>query len=148
MATKLPRSQTSLSLQRWWARKGGREGEKRRDVVVSPLFFHLPLIPRVLLPSFSCFELACLRLTSEEEAGNRGLHERYMCNRVYLHWKWSGIIWGQWQRGDHHDRLFGSSTTFNSLLENFSWQFGAEYSKQNLMYSFTERCDCSDKERL
>ena len=27
----LPRSQTSLSLRKWWARKGGREGERMRD---------------------------------------------------------------------------------------------------------------------
>ena len=82
MATELARSQTSLSLQRWWVRKGGRVGERSR--VVSLLFFHLPVVPRVLLPSFSCFEHTCLRLTSEEEVDNRGLYERY--SRVYLHW--------------------------------------------------------------
>ena len=32
----LPRSQTSLSLQKWWARKGGREGERMR---LSPFSF-------------------------------------------------------------------------------------------------------------
>ena len=32
MMFRLPRSQTSLSLRKWWARKGGREGERMRDV--------------------------------------------------------------------------------------------------------------------
>ena len=31
----LPRSQTSLSLQKWWARKGGREGERMRSLACS-----------------------------------------------------------------------------------------------------------------
>ena len=33
---RLPRSQTSLSLRKWWARKGGREGERMRDSLLSP----------------------------------------------------------------------------------------------------------------
>ena len=36
----LPRSQTSLSLRKWWARKGGREGERMRDAFrLSPFSF-------------------------------------------------------------------------------------------------------------
>ena len=51
----LPRSQTSLFFSRnKGARKGPREGEKARDCV-SPLSFLLPVIPRKLVPSFSCF---------------------------------------------------------------------------------------------
>ena len=54
----------SLSLRKWWAHKGGREGKRKRDVV-SPLSFLLPAIPRVLVPSLSCFKLNCLQLKSK-----------------------------------------------------------------------------------
>ena len=37
-APHLPRSQTSLSLRKWWAHKGGREGERMRDSGESAVF--------------------------------------------------------------------------------------------------------------
>ena len=82
---ELPRSQTPLSLRKWRARKGGREGERMRDVV-SPLFFLLPVIPRCSSPvSRASSSLASPSLRPNRStwgggrAGNRWLYLPCTC---------------------------------------------------------------------
>ena len=61
----LPRSQASLSLAAKVVGAQGRKGRGKEERRVSPLFSPFPVIPRVLVPSFSWFDFASFRLKSK-----------------------------------------------------------------------------------
>ena len=78
----------SLSLRKWWARKGRREGkggktQAFRVSLLSPS--HGPL-RFVLVPSFSCFELAYLLLKSKR------LRRRQLLTNHFRQRTYSGFL--------------------------------------------------------